>query len=68
VLHPIAGLTVAVRSVQSTITRKTVTRKGKKVGYYESVKCSGSKRPVVVTFTPESGATATASTSLRCSK
>src|SRR3954470_23965697 len=68
VLHPIAGLTVAVRSVQSTITRKTVTRKGKKVGYYESVKCSGSKRPVTVTFTPESGATAKASTSLRCAK
>jgi hypothetical protein len=68
VLHPIAGLTVAVRSVQSTITRKTVTRKGKKVGYYESVKCSGSKRPVTVTFTPESGAAAKATTSLRCAK
>ena len=68
VLHPIAGLTVAVRSVQSTITRKTVTRKGKKVGYYESVKCKGTKRPVTVTFTPESGAAAKATASLRCAK
>ena len=68
VLHPIAGLTVAVRSVTSTIKRKTVTKKGIKRGYYESVKCKGTKRPVVVTFTPESGATATASSNPSCGK
>jgi hypothetical protein len=68
VLHPIAGLTVAVRSVTSSIKKKTVTKKGVKRGYYESVKCKGSKRPVVVTFTPESGAPATASANPTCSK
>jgi len=68
VLHPIAGLTVAVRSVQSSVTKKTVKKKGKAHGYYESVGCKGSKRPVVVTFTPESGAPATAMANASCSK
>jgi len=68
VLHPIAGLTVAVRSVQSSVTKKTVKKNGKAHGYYESVGCKGSKRPVVVTFTPESGAPATAMANASCSK
>jgi len=68
VLHPIAGLTVAVRNVQTTITKKSVTKKGKKHGYYDAIACKGSKRPVVVTFTPESGAPATAAANLTCSK
>jgi len=68
VLHPIAGLTVAVRNVTSSIKKKVVTKKGVKRGYYESVKCKGTKRPVVVTFTPESGATATAAANPSCSK
>jgi len=68
VLHPIAGLTVAVRNVTSSIKKKVVTKKGVKHGYYESVKCKAAKRPVVVTFTPESGSAATASSSPGCSK
>lgn len=69
-LHPVAGLTVAVKNVTSTIKRKTVTKKGVKKGYYESVSCKGKTRPVVVTFTPESGAPATASATPvpKCSK
>src|SRR5947199_261097 len=59
-LHPVAGLTTAVRAVQSTIKKRTVTKKGVKKGYYESTKCKGKNRPVVVTFTPESGPAVTA--------
>jgi len=63
VLHPIAGLSVAVRSVQSTIKKLTVTKGGKKYGYYESVKCSGKTRPIKVTFHTEAGQTSSASAS-----
>src|SRR3954454_2147279 len=64
VLHPIAGLSVAVRSVQSTILQRTVTKSGKKYNYYESIKCKGKTRPIIVTFSTEAGqSTKTASTS-----
>ena len=66
VLHPIQGLTVAVRSVQSTILQRTVTKSGKKYGYYESIKCKGKQRPIQVTFTPEKGATAKANAVAKC--
>src|SRR4051794_25440775 len=59
-LHPVAGLTVAVRQVSSKIDLKTVTKKGVKKGYYESIKCQGKSRRVVVTFPPETGAAAPA--------
>ena len=65
-LHPIAGLTVAVRKVTSTIKLRTVTKKGVKRGYYESVACKGKARPVVVTFTPENGSPSTAKASAPC--
>jgi hypothetical protein len=63
VLHPIAGLSVAVKSVQSTIKKMTVTKGGKKYGYYESVKCSKKTRPIKVTFHTEAGQTSSASAS-----
>ena len=66
VLHPIAGLSVAVRSVQSTIAQRSVTKKGKKYGYYESTKCKGKRRPIVVTFTTEAGQTSKAAASAKC--
>ena len=66
VLHPIAGLTVAVRAVQSTIRQRTVTKSGKKYGFYESIKCKGKQRPIVVTFTPEQGAAKKASANAKC--
>ena len=66
VLHPIAGLSVAVNSVTSTVKRLTATKKGKKRGYFEAIGCSGGKRTVKVTFTPESGAPGTASKSQTC--
>jgi hypothetical protein len=67
-LHPVAGLTTAVRSVQSTIKKRTVTKKGVKKGYYESIKCKGKNRPVKVTFTPESGSPVTATAVAPCTK
>jgi hypothetical protein len=52
ILHPIAGLTVAVRSVQSTL----------KNGYLTSVGFKGAKRSVAVTFLTEDGQTSTVKT------
>jgi hypothetical protein len=57
ILHTVPSITLAVRRVQSTITRRTVRRKqGRKRvrrGYYESVNCRGNQRPVTVSFTAE---------------
>jgi hypothetical protein len=61
VLHPIAGLSVAVKNVSSTIKKLTVKKSGKTYAYYESVKCSGKARPVKVTFHTEAGQTSDAS-------
>jgi hypothetical protein len=52
ILHPIAGLTVAVRSVESTL----------KKGFLTSVGYKGAKRPVAVTFLTEDGQTSTVGT------
>jgi len=52
ILHPIAGLTVAVRSVESTL----------KKGYLTSVGYKGAKRTVAVTFLAEDGKTSTVKT------
>jgi hypothetical protein len=52
ILHPIDGLTVAVRSVQSTL----------KKGYLSSVGFKGAKRTVAVSFLSEDGTTATVKT------
>src|SRR3954447_17273199 len=60
VLHPIGGLSVAVREVSSTIKKLTVKKSGKVYAYYESVKCSGKARPIKVTFHTEAGQTSDA--------
>jgi hypothetical protein len=52
ILHPVDGLTVAVRSVQSTLKR----------GFFTSVAVKGGKRPVAVTFLTEAGQTSTVPT------
>jgi hypothetical protein len=70
VLHPIPGLTVAVREVTSTIKPKTVKVKVKgkkrsffkKRGFFESV---SKRHPVHVTFVAESGQIATTRTVAR---
>ena len=59
VLHPIPGLTVAVREVTSSIKTQTVKVRGKKRGFFESV---SKRHPVQVTFLTESGQTAKTST------
>ena len=66
VLHPVSGLTVAVRNVTTTINVKTVRRAGKRVGYFESTRCQGSARPIRVTFTEETGGSARATDSALC--
>jgi len=57
VLHPIAGLSVAVRSVSSTIKKISLKKSGKTYGYYESVSCKGKTRPITVSFHTEAGQT-----------
>jgi hypothetical protein len=66
ILHAIAGLSVAVNKVTSTVKKMTVKKKGKKRGYFEAVGCPGGKRTVTVTFTPEVGSPATATKSQSC--
>ena len=66
VLHPIAGLSVAVNSVQSSVKKLTVKKSGKKRGYFEAIGCPGGKRTVTVTFTPETGSPGTAKASQSC--
>ena len=66
VLHPVAGLSVAVNSVQSTVKKLTAKKKGKKRGYFEAIGCPGGKRKVTVTFTPETGSPGTANASQAC--
>ena len=66
VLHPVAGLSVAVHSTASTVKKLSVKKKGKKHGYFEAIGCSGGKRTVTVTFTPETGSPATATKSASC--
>ena len=67
VLHPVNGLTVAVVSTQSTIQITTKKLKGVRHGYYESIACQGSRRPIKVTFTTEGGQVSSATTSSPCS-
>jgi hypothetical protein len=67
VLHPVSGLTVAVTSTQSTIQINTKRIKRVRHGYYESIGCLGSKRPIKVTFTTEAGQSSSATTSSPCS-
>ena len=52
ILHPVSGLTVAVRSVESTLRR----------GYLTSVGYKGAKRAASVTFVAEDGASTTVRT------
>jgi len=66
VLHPIAGLSVAVNSVQTSVKKLTVKKSGKKRGYFEAIGCPGGKRTVTVTFTPETGSPGTAKASQSC--
>lgn len=61
-LHPLTGIDNAVVKVQSSIRKL----KAKGHGYYESIGCKGSKRPIVVTFQTEAGQRSTASTQARC--
>jgi hypothetical protein len=68
-LHPAGGaLDNAVTNNESTIKKLTKTVKGKKIGYFESYKCTGGKTTISVDFTQESdGSKKTASKVVPCS-
>jgi len=58
-LHPAQGLDVTVRDVTSAIKKLTAKKKingvKRKIGFYSSVGCKGSKRSIQVTFVSETG-------------
>ena len=67
--HPLATLDNSLYDSKSNIRRRTVRRKGKLKGYYESIGgCRNGRRSVTVTFTPENGPAQRASTFARCRK
>lgn len=65
-LHPIPGVDNAVVDVESSIKKLTTKKRGKTIGYFESVGCKGSLRPIRVKFTPENGAAKSASKNKKC--
>jgi hypothetical protein len=68
-LHPVAGVSVAVVRTHSVIARKTVTVKGRKIGYFQSIGgCIAKKRPTTVIFTQEDNTTGSASKTSACTK
>jgi hypothetical protein len=66
ILHPVPELTVAVRNVTTTIRVATRRVRGKRVGYFESRRCQGSRRPIRVTFRTEAGQTSRATDNALC--
>lgn len=69
--HPVPGLDLAVKNVQSTINLvKTKLRKnGKALSYYHSVGgCKSGKRAVQVTFVSENDVKTVAKTRAKCTK
>lgn len=68
-LHPISGFDVAVKSVTSTITRKTRKVKGRTRGFFESFGgCKAHKRAITVSFIPETGTSGRAQAFAKCKK
>jgi hypothetical protein len=65
-LHPVAGVDNAVVRVQSSISKLTAKLRGKTHGYFDSIGCKGSKRPISVDFLSEAGQTSTASYDAAC--
>ncbi len=61
-LHP-AGLDNAVTQVTSKIKKVTTTKRGKKVGFFESFQCKKNKTSINVTFTQETDGSNTTSKS-----
>ena len=68
-LHPLPGFDNSVVSVQSTIKKLTVKKKGKTYGYYEaSGGCNAGKRTVQVLFHTVAGQSSTVKTTAKCAK
>jgi len=68
-LHPLPTLDNAVTSVSSTIKKITRKKNGKTQGFFESIGgCVNGKRNITVTFTPESGPSATGQRLASCKR
>ena len=68
-LHPLPTLDNAVTNVNSTISGKTRTYRGKKVSFFQSTGgCVSNRRNITVTFTPESGTASRAQRLAPCTK
>jgi hypothetical protein len=66
-LHPAPGFDNAVVQVKSNIRRATVTKAGKKRGFFESAgKCRGGKSAIKVTFHQVDGTSKTVQTTGKC--
>ena len=51
--HPLAGVDNSVRRSDNILKLRTVTKNGKKRGFYEKIGCKGGKRVVRATFKTE---------------
>ena len=59
VVHPIKGLSFAIRKLNLSFPKTTVTVARATRGYMESVGCSGATRPLKASFTPDFDGAAT---------
>lgn len=69
--HPVPGLDLAVKNVQSTINlvKTKLKKNGKALSYYHSVGgCKGGKRAVQVTFISENDVKSVAKTTAKCTR
>jgi hypothetical protein len=66
-LHPLPTIDNSVVQVKSSIKKASVTKKGKKVGFFQSTSCPKGKQKISVTFTQEAGnVKKTASSTVSC--
>lgn len=60
--QPVPGVSNAIKRIQTTIPKRTVKVKGKKIGYAEVIGCKGGSRELTVVTTPASGGGTTSGT------
>lgn len=65
--NPVTGVSNAIKRIAVNLPKRTVTKKGKKIGYAEVVGCSGGKRTLKVVTTPAGGGgTTSGETTAKC--
>lgn len=63
--QPIAGVSNAIKRISTTLPKRVVKKRGKKIGYVESIGCKGG-RDLTVTTTSATGGSLTGRTSVNC--